>query len=402
MRQYLITALLGLVIAGSVVARVSQPPVAWAQGVTVPGVRVAPSATYPTIQEAINAGPGVVMLPPGSHVILTPLVIPNTDLSGRGGVRLVGSGRLTTYLVGGAGFSGPALITRAPANYATNSRRTWGITLSGFTMVLPKTNGAGVLIDRTDPTAGATYEKATLHVSDIGCESLVDYAQVCFDLRGMLHDVVFQDVDIDPGGAGGAFVADTIGIRADDGPDDGLDTGGVYSGRFEGITVTPRRGGGGTAFTGRCQTCTFRDIMIGRGTAGPPVIRLVGSWGVTISELVTEGRLETAQVLIENSRFISVRALIGTPDTGGGPGVELRDCWDCQVELAAHPDKVLWAVPRLRIDAASRGTRYRVSIGANNWGQEVPTAAVVDFSPDGRGTTINAKTGEMTHFFGGW
>lgn len=362
---------------------------------SAPGDRL--SSDYPSIQAAVDAGEGVVRVPPGIHVLHAPLVLPNTDLVGRGGVRLVGAGRLTTYLVAASDFTGPAMIRRAPADYVLMKRRSWGLHVSGFTLVLPHADAAGILVSRTDPGYPATYEKATITVEDLGCETLTDYRHVCVQLQGMVHDAVITDLDLDPGALPGSSQPfDSIAILADDGLDNGLDDGGVYSGRFTGITTTPRRGGGGAVFSGRCQSCQFRDIFVGRGTLGTPTIRLTGSWGVEILGLVTEGRLERAQLEFVDSRDIRVGStILGTPDAGGGVGVDLINCDDCDITTTAHQDKVLWTTARLRIDSASNATRYRIMSGGNNWGTESPTSAVVNAGTGTTGKVINAKTGQI-------
>lgn len=322
------------------------------------------------IQAAIDAGPGTVYIPAGTYTLTSPLVLPRTTLGARGGVRLVGDGAMQTYLVGHSSFpANRGIIEWAPASglisESTRLWRAWHQRIEGLTITMQPNAGFGIWYKRTTGEA-ATYEKMQIHVEDVAIEAWNNWPQVAMRFEGNVHDAVFRNVEVDIGSKSTPtprFGYDALALEFDfdpgaDGGDNGLDTYGAYNLTIDGFNVTPRSSGRGGMLKGRVQCGLIRNFKAGYGSMGIPQIHLRGSWGVTIEGLVTEGRAETEQVLIEKSRDITLRCFnLGTPDADtssdgndnpsapfpAGDGIRVVDSEQVKIEWhSVFPAKSLW------------------------------------------------------------
>lgn len=366
-----------------------------------PGIRW--SHDYPSIQAAIDVGPGNVYLPPGKHEIDAPLRLPRTDLLGNGVVKLIGSGQLVTYIVPSATFQGDSLITWVDADPGAGNvkRRAWGQWIEGMTLSLPKKDAKGIWYKRTLLDKGPEFEKMVITIKDVGCMTYNTWQQTCIKLEGNVHDAVIQDVVNDVGVVGGVVNYDSMTLEVDTGKlDDGNDNWGMYSARIEGLEVTPRSGGYGSLFKGRCLMCTFNDLKVGKGSQVLPGMHFTYSNNVFITNLVMEGRTENPQVLFENSRMMTLTHFsIGTPDYGNwespfGNGIELKNCFNCTVDTwVTYPNKVLWdknrGVKRIVLDANTKASTVNIIVGGGQYGHEDMVSIVEDL---GTGNCIRVQS----------
>ncbi|MCA1992769.1 MAG: glycoside hydrolase family 55 protein, partial [Coleofasciculus sp. S288] len=314
------------------------------------------STDYPSIQTAIDAGPGTVYIPEGNHPISEPLILPRTDLNGNGGVKLIGAGMYKTFInPSSTSYAYNTMITWQDANYSTNIRRAWFQHLEGFTIRMPRTNANGIWYKRTDLTQKPVFEKLMITIRDVGFTTYNNWEQIAIKLEGNVHDAVIENIVNNIGAIDGEANFDLTTIVSDTNPegDNGIDSYGIYSSVLRGITVTPISGGFGGVFRGRAQFCKFEDILVGKGSNGTPLIDLIGSCGVKISGMVAEGRAENPQIRLTDCRGCIIEDLIlGTPDKGFhdepyGEGIFLIDCTFCRVQnWFTYPDKALWDIDR--------------------------------------------------------
>lgn len=317
------------------------------------GYRV--STDYPSIQAAIDANPGTVFIPEGTYEIHEPLKLPRTDLAGNGSVKLIGAGMHKTFIIPSSSYlqkpENDAMITWKPADYSKNIRRAWFQHIEGLTITMPRRNANGIWYKRTDLTQGPHFEKLMITIRDVGFKTFNNWEQVAIKLEGNVHDAVIENIVNDIGSVNSEINFDITTIVVDTNPDgdNGIDNFGIFSSVLRGVTITPISGGFGGVFKGRAQFCKFEDILIGKGSNGTPLIDLLGSCGVKISGVTSEGRAEKPQIRLTDCRGCIIEDLIlGTPDEGfhgesPGEGIHLINCTCCQVQnWFAHPDKSLW------------------------------------------------------------
>ena len=214
------------------------------------------STDYPSIQAAIDAGPGTVCIPAGTHLISEPLILPRTDLNGKGGVKLIGAGMYKTFIKPSSpSYAHNSMITWRDADYSTNIRRAWFQHLEGFTITMPRKCANGIWYKRTDLTQIPNFEKLMITIRDIGFTTYNNWEQIAIKLEGNVHDAVIENVVNNIGSIKSGINFDITTIVVDTNPegDNGIDSFGIYSSVLRGITVTPISGGYGGVFRGRAQ-----------------------------------------------------------------------------------------------------------------------------------------------------
>lgn len=393
--KYLLFALFALIAALAV------PRVLLSQSPPAPAFRSA--ADYPSIQAAIDAGPGVVRIPAGTWTYYAPIVLPRTDLGGKGGVTLVGDGAGSTYLVPGYNIpwtDGDGVITWAPAG---TNRRAWNQSISGITINLPTGHAAAGIRYKISNTSDPTgLEKSQGRLTDITINAYNDWAQKGVVVEGVAHNWVIHRLVVDAG-ARYAETYDVIGLEVSTGSgDNGLDNGGAYSWSVEDYSTAVRTPGGVAMVRGRFFYANFRDLVSGRGTLGTPIIDMVNSAGVTIEGLTTEGREEDPAVRLKDSRNMTLRDFgIGSPD-GAQVGVLMDNVSSSRViDWVVFPGKVEWddlGATRVRLIGPSKGNYVAILIGDDGYqgdGGENPEVVIKNLAPDPSNwvTATNVTTG---------
>ena len=154
--------------------------------------------------------------------------------------------------------------------------------------------------------------------------------------------------------------------------------------------------------------------MVGKGAIVKPCIELIGSAGVTISELVSEGLGGKPQIRLKDCRGIVLENLIlGTPDEDtldsgngsqvvrpAGEGIHLQNCTFCTIRnWFVHPNKSLWDIDRsrrrIRLNRRTRNCTIDVMIGGSVNDpnrQEDPYKVIKDNGKDNWIKTVNAAT----------
>jgi hypothetical protein len=372
------------------------------------------AADYPSLQAAIDACPdkgGIVRIPAGDWTYSAPLLLPRTTLGGLNGVRLVGAGVGQTRLVPVYGISwepGRGVIEWKAA--AGDIRRTWDQSISDLKIVMPTGAAAAGIRYAVAPDGDPTgLEKSSGSIRRVRIETWADWPQIGIEIHGIAHNWVLEDIDVDPGSRT-TVAFDSKAVVFDEGPtagtyggDSGLDNGGCYSCRIAGLSASTRTGGPCALFEGRCQFCSFNDLTSGNGTMGSPLIRLVRSGAVLITNLSTEGRAERAGIELVQSRGIRVDTFgLGTPDAGihgepYGDGIVMLDVEDSTVtNWTVWPGKSEWGIARpgaerVRLDAATRGVAVAMPTGNDGFqsdGGEDPTVVLVD---QGQGNDIASR-----------
>lgn len=381
------------------------------------------------IQAAIDAGPGTVFIPAGTYVIDEPIILPRTRLVPSipyNGVKLKGAGSQQVFLVPSASFpANRGVIEWAPASGGsgdpTRLWRAWNQRIEGMTITLPSQPGYGIWYKRTELAFNPSFEKMTLHVEDVVMEAFNDWAQVGIRVEGNVHEFNVIDFTFNIGSKLTGTYIDARAIECDVSPNgnNANDDWGIYSGRIHGLNTTPRSGGWGGVFYGRAQFVTFEDIAVGKGSLGMPQIHLVGSCGVRITNLVTEGAAEQPQILLDDCGDIHITDFnLGTPtpQTIGmvtypvGNGIELvNGCYGCEIShWTSWVNKQLWdvdlGVARVVIGADCVGNVVNITTGGGAFGNEDPYAVIVDNAGAGGRNRIvsrNVSTGVFTRRYNG-
>lgn len=256
-----------------------------------------------------------------------------------------------------------------------------------------------------DDSSGSGFQKVSgVKIERVRVECYNDNEQCGFELRGVCHNVVLHDCEVDTG-IRTAFAVDTIGIVSDDGPtagtyggDSGLDNGGMYSCRVVGFTVQNISGGPCALVRGRWQFAVWLDVNAGNGTTGTPLIDLVRSGGVDLTGFCSEGRAESPAWRLRQTRGSRFRSFtLGTPDPGinnepYGNGIELDNCNDNVIESwVVWPGKTEWGPGRARpvrrvvVGANCMGNRIEMPIGDDGFSNDggEPASVVQDLSAVG-------------------